>query len=149
MLFKTHIALGLGVALYFIPHINNKLLFLPIVLIASILPDIENGFAYSNKGSLFKPLRWFNKSNWILHTYTFCIAVSIFLAFVYPVLALPFFLGYSFHLFIDAFTPEGIMPYWPIKKKSTGHITPGGKVDQGIFYTLALVDVALLVALFW
>jgi inner membrane protein len=86
----------------------------------------------------------------ILHSYTLCIAIALALAFFYPILAFPFFLGYSSHLFLDAFTPDGIKPFWPfIKKKSTGKIDTGGKVDLAIFTVMIFVNIALLAKLFF
>jgi len=89
------------------------------------------------------------KGRGLIHTYTFCMGISIVLAFFYPVLALPFFLGYSFHLTLDAFSTEGIVPFWPLTKKTSGKVRTGGSVDAAIFYILLLVDFALLVKLFF
>jgi len=66
----------------------------------------------------------------------------------YPVLALPFFLGYSFNLTLDAFSTKGIVPFWPFKKKLSGKIMPGGRIDNIIFYLFILFDLALLIKFF-
>src|SRR3989344_8027685 len=123
MLLRTHIAIGLAVALFFLPHVNNKWIFFPIVLLSSILPDADSRFSTLGRKKVFRPLQMVSRHRGILHTYTFCIFISVLLAFYYPALALPFFLGYSFHLYADLFTPEGIMPFWPLKKRVTGHVT--------------------------
>jgi len=146
MLTKTHLALGLGIALYFLPHVNDKLIFFVVLMASSILPDLgtiiskdnRKIFSFPGSKSLYK----------IAHSYTICIPLSIAVAILYPVLALPFFLGYSFHLSLEVFTTEGIQPFWPSKKKSTGPISPGGKIDQTIFYLFVIFDLALLIKLF-
>lgn len=152
MLKRTHLALGFALAFYFMPNIkSNKFIFLGIVLFASILPDIETGFLSKGKGGLlnFWPFKWFKNKNWLFHTYTFLIPIIIFFSFFYPVWAFPFFLGYSFHLFLDSFSPQGITPFWPLKKKSTGMITPGGKIDFVLFYVFIILDIALFAKLFF
>ena len=151
MLKRTHIALGLAAALYFLPHIKgSKIVFLAVVLLASILPDLETGFSAPKRHKILsiQPIKWVFHKNWLFHTYTILIPVCILIAFFYPFIAFPFFLGYSFHLFIDSFSPQGIRPFWPVKKRSTGSIVPGGRVDRILFYVFVFVDFALLVKLF-
>lgn len=150
MLRRTHLALGAVVGLYFLPHIKtNEIVFLVITLVASLIPDIESGFSAPQRKKFFSlnPGTVFHK-NRLLHTYTLLIPLTILLAIVYPPAAFPFFLGYSFHLFIDAFSPQGIRPFWPLKTKSTGSIMPGGRVDKILFYVFLMFDVALLIKLF-
>lgn len=151
MLFRTHLALGVAVALYFLPHIEyNEVLFFAIVLLASMVPDLENGFTSMKKrkgGALLgKPNLLFHK-NGLLHTYTVLVILAIIVALVWPRAAFPFFLGYSFHLFIDSFSQQGIRPFWPLKRRTVGRIAPGGNIDQGIFYALILVNFMLIVRL--
>lgn len=140
MMLRTHLAVGIAVVLYFLPFIEHKLVFVPVALIASILPDIDSGFSNIGKHKIFRPVQWLSNHRGILHTYTFCIGISVLLAFFYPIVALPFFLGYSFHLYLDMFTPQGIKPFWPLKVKSSGHVTTGGKVDATIFYIFVVLD---------
>jgi membrane-bound metal-dependent hydrolase YbcI (DUF457 family) len=79
---------------------------------------------------------------------TLCIAVSILFALALPVLALPFFLGYSSHLLADSFTQEGITPFWPWKRNSKGILRTGGSVELGIFIGFAVADAILFARLF-
>jgi len=149
MLVKTHLAVGLAVALYFLPFINSKLIFIPVVLLASLLPDIDSGFSTAGKHAIFRPLQWITNHRGIIHSYTVCIAAAIALAFFYPVLSFPFFLGYSFHLVLDSFTPKGIRPFWPLKGKSTGKIVVGGRIEDTILVMMIIVNVALLIRFFF
>jgi len=148
MLVKTHIVIGLAVALYFLPHVNNKLVFFPVVLIATLLPNIGHAFPFLGKKSVFRPAQTIFKHRGIIHSFTLAIALSIIIALSYPVIALPFFLGYSFHLLADAYTSEGIKPYWPFKWKSQGPVKVGSITETSIFYIFIIFDVALLVKLF-
>ena len=148
MLLRTHIAVGLAVAFYFLPHVVNKLYFLPVVLIASALPDIDTGYSSIGRRKIFRPVQLMTRHRGIFHTYTFCILVSLLFALYYPVLALPFFLGYSFHLILDSFTPQGIVPFWPFRIKVEGKIKTGGSIDSTIFYASLIFAAALLVKFF-
>lgn len=144
MIWKTHLAIGLAVALYFANRVNRPWIFISVILFTSLFPDIDSGFSYMGKKALFRPLQWSVAHRGIIHSYTVCIALSLLIAFFYPVLALPFFLGYSFHLFADSFTPQGIKPFWPLKAVSKGAITTGGKIDKAIFYTFVIIDSVLI-----
>ncbi|MBS3099071.1 metal-dependent hydrolase [Candidatus Pacearchaeota archaeon] len=144
MLARTHFAIGLAIALFFLPHVNNKLVFFPAVLIASILPEIGNILFRVRRKKSLKPFVPRNFLGGATRTYTFCITISVLLAFFYPILALPFFLGYSFNLFLNSFTPDGIMPFWPIGNKTTGKVTPGGTIDYTIFIVFIILDAIFL-----
>jgi inner membrane protein len=146
MLRRTHLAIGLASAFYFLPRVNSKLIFLAVVIISTLLPDLDRGMNF------FKFDYWRGKPptpghRSFLHSYTICILVAILLAFIYPLLALPFFLGYSLHLFADSFTMRGIKPFWPLKFTSSGKISTGGKMESVIFFVFVLIDVFLVV--FW
>jgi membrane-bound metal-dependent hydrolase YbcI (DUF457 family) len=148
MLKKTHLAVGLGVALYFLPYVNEKLFFIPIVLATSLLPDIDSGFSTVGKSKIARPLQWMVEHRGIIHSFTFAGLVSVIIALFFPVIALPFFLGYAFHLLLDTFTPQGIKPFWPLKFKSSGVVRTGGTVEKTIFAVVLVVDFALFVRLF-
>ncbi len=146
MLRRTHLAIGFAVALYFLPFVTNEVIFVPVVLLASILPEID---ALTFKGKrIFKGNKPLQGHRGIFHTYTSCVIISLLFAFFYPIFALPFFLGYSFHLFADSFTKEGIRPFWPMKATSSGVVVTGGQIDKVLFVTFIMVDIMLLIALF-
>ena len=148
MIKRTHLAVGLAFALLFLPRINNKIIFLPVVLICSLLPDIDHPNSYLGHHKLFRPLQWASKHRGIFHSFTLCIIISILFAFFLPVLALPFFLGYSAHLAADSFTLDGITPLWPWKRTSNGFLRTGGKTESSIFILFIALDIILLFRLF-
>ncbi|MFH1802502.1 MAG: metal-dependent hydrolase [archaeon] len=144
MLRRTHLALGVAIALYFLPHIKEgQLTFLGLTILASILPDMETGFSTIKKHHPTHHHSIFHRPH-ILHTYTFLFPITIIVAFYYPMIALPLFLGYSFHLFLDSFSPNGIRPFWPLKQHSHGKIAPGGRIDRMLFIIFLSLDVLLL-----
>lgn len=148
MLMKTHLALGAMAILFLLPIINNKLIFVFVVLFVTLLPDIDIATSYLGRKKIFRPLQWFVSHRGVIHSLTLCVIVSFLLAYFIPVLALPFFLGYSLHLFGDSLTSEGIRPFWPLKKEVHGAIRVGGKVEETIFIMFLIFNLILFVRLF-
>ncbi len=145
MMLKTHLAMTVLVILLFLGHVSNKFLFMFVIIIATFLPDIDTGFSTLGRNIYVKPLQFFVRHRGILHSFTFCIAVSFVLAYFIPGVSLAFFLGYGFHLFLDAFTKEGIMPFWPWRKTSSWHFRTGGRVETSLFVSLIVIDLLLFV----
>ena len=148
MMRRTHLAVSLAVALYFLPFVEHKIWFVPIVLAGGLFPDIDSMTSGSGNKLFFRPVQAVLQHRGPLHSYTFCIALSLILAFFWPIFALPFFLGFSFHLWLDSFTRRGIKPFWPMRTESKGAAKTGGIVDSTIFWTFVVVNLFLLVLLF-
>jgi len=147
MLKRTHLAIGLAFVFYFLPYIQgNKFIFLGVVLLASLLPDVESGFSAAQRHAIFslQPIKMVFHKNSVFHTYSFLIPVTIAVAIFSPRLGLPFFLGYSSHLLIDSFSPNGIKPFWPLKHHVHGKIVPGGGIDKILFVVFLGVDLIVL-----
>ncbi|MEK6847793.1 MAG: metal-dependent hydrolase [Nanoarchaeota archaeon] len=149
MMWKTHLAIGLAAALFFSTRVTKPIIFIPVVLIASLFPDIDSGVSYLGKKIIFRPIQLGVEHRGVVHSYTISILLSILIAFFYPVLALPFFIGYSFHLFADSFTVQGIRPFWPLKGISKGLMTTGGTVEKTVFYTFIIIDLVFLGTVFY
>ena len=148
MMMKTHLVIGAFAAVFFLPHMAHKLIFVPVILIASLLPDIDSGFSTFGKKPIFKPLQMMTKHRGIIHSFTLCIAISIFFAFYFPIVAFPFFLGYALHLLADSWTIEGIKPFWPLKEVSKGKVKVGGVLEEGIFMVFSILTVVFFILLF-
>ena len=148
MLRKTHLAIGLAFGLYFLPLVTYKILFVPVVLIASLLPDIDSVNSKIGKKIVFRPIQAFMTHRGPLHSYTICVLVSLLFALFFPVIALPFFLGYSFHLFADSFTLNGIRPFWPLKFSTAGVVKVGGAADKVILIIFVVISIFLFLKLF-
>lgn len=149
MLAKTHLVIALALVLLFLPHINNKLIFVPVALIASLIPDIDTMYSTMGHHKLFRPFQLFVNHRGMIHSLTICVLISLAFAFYFPILALPFFLGYSSHLVADGSTEEGVKMFWPFKETTSGKIRTGGVFEEGIYYSFILVSIVLFIALFW
>lgn len=144
MLFRTHVALGVFLALIALFSFHYNLLVFMMVIFASMLPDIDSTKSFIGNRILLRPLQWIIKHRGIFHSITFCFFVSWLIALIYPLLAFPFFLGYSSHLFLDSITIEGIVPFWPLKYKTEGVITTGGLVEKVTFWGICVFSVVFL-----
>ena len=141
---KTHFAITLFSVLFLIEHVQNKFIFVTIAFIATLLPDVDNGFSTLGKYNIFRPVQFFTRHRGLIHSFTFCLILTLILALYFPVYALPFFLGYALHLFADSFTINGIRPLWPLQKVSQGKIRVGGTIENVIFVSFCLIDAVLL-----
>ncbi|MCU0642021.1 MAG: metal-dependent hydrolase [archaeon] len=148
MIKRTHFIIALGVAFLFLPSVNHKIVFLPVLLIAALLPDIDSPDSFFGHYKILRPVQAVVKHRGVFHSMTLCFAFSLALAFIEPILALPFFLGYSSHLFADCFTQDGIMPFWPWKKTANGLIRTGGHTESIVLYVFVAVDAILFLRLF-
>ena len=144
MLIRTHLAVSLFFIFLFLPSVSFKILFLIVAFLATFIPDIDTGFSTFGRNAGWL-LRFFTKHRGFFHSLTFCIMVSAIFAFFIPIIALPFFLGYSLHLFFDSFTKEGIRPFWPSKKSSSGFLRTGSMAESIIFLCFIVADIILLI----
>lgn len=142
MQFKTHFAMTLFSVLFLIEHTHYKIAFFIVALIAGVMPDLGSG----TKGGL-RFLRFLGQGG-LLHSLTFCILITIILAAYFPIYALPFFLGYSLHLFADSFTVEGIRPFWPLHYESKGPLKQGSSFESALFIGFCIVDFVLVINFF-
>lgn len=149
MLFKTHIVFTLFSVLFLIDHVHYKFAFVVVALVAGVLPDIDSGFSTLGKHRLFRPVQLFTRHRGIIHSFTLCILVTLALAAYFPIYSLPFFLGYSLHLFADCFTVEGIRPFWPFKFESKGPLRVGSALEEVLFIGFCIVDVVLVASFFF
>ncbi|MSS74806.1 metal-dependent hydrolase [Candidatus Pacearchaeota archaeon] len=149
MLVRTHFLFGIVLALFFLPLVTHPFWFVPLVLFTSLLPDVDSMHSLLGRSMWFRPFQWLTKHRGFLHSLTFCIIISFLLVLFFPLVAFPFFLGYTGHLLLDAFTVEGIRPWWPGKDEWKGSITTGSSMETGFFYGLILISLALGVVRFF
>ena len=143
MLLRTHLAFAFLIMILFVKHVSNQWIFISMVLIATILPDLDTGFSSWGRHWIFRPLQFFVKHRGIFHSITTATLLSILLAFFWPIGSLGFFVGYSVHIFLDSFTRGGVQPFWPLKHKTYGFVSSGGRIEDSLFVFLILVDVVL------
>jgi membrane-bound metal-dependent hydrolase YbcI (DUF457 family) len=133
MLFRTHLVIGVFALVLFLPLVEAPIWFGVTLIIGTMFPDIDNSFSKVGRNFFSKFVQATTSHRGIIHSLTFCLVLSLVLAFFIPVLAFGFFLGYSLHLIGDSFTKRGIKPFWPWKKTAQGFLITGGVVEKGIF----------------
>ncbi len=140
-MFRTHLIFSFLIGLLIINSFNiqNKIIFIIILLIASALPDIDS---YKSKiGKKIKPISFlinlFFRHRGIFHSPFILILISLVIALINPEIAAAFFIGYLSHLVLDSLTPEGIMFFYPFSKKRTkGRIRTGSLFENILFILL-------------
>ena len=115
-MFKTHVAFGilLGVVTYTVFAPTQPFLFMALVLLGSMLPDIDH--PNSVIGKRVKIVSFLFEHRGFFHS---LFALVLFgsigvLAFPGTGAALGIALGYFSHLLIDSITKEGIMTFHPL-----------------------------------
>jgi membrane-bound metal-dependent hydrolase YbcI (DUF457 family) len=148
MLLKTHLAFAVLLILVFAQHVSSKLIFVVAVIVATFLPDLDSASSMSGRFIIFRPLQFFVKHRGVIHSVTTAFLLSLILAFFWPVASFGFFIGYSVHLICDSFTREGIQPFWPLKAKTYGPISSGGRVEESLFFSLIFINVIMFFVIY-
>lgn len=146
MLIRTHLAAAVFAIVLFLPYINGligKVIFAIVLLVATFIPDIDTGFSTLGKMKGFRFLQFFVRHRGWIHSFLPAVVLALVFTIVFPVLTLPFFLGYSLHIFLDSFTMDGVMPFWPYKKASRGFLKTGSYIETVIFIFFILGDIGL------
>lgn len=145
MLIKTHLAIIVFFILLLIPSVENKFVFVSIALIATFIPDIDSRFSKLGQRKIFRVFQFFVRHRGFTHSFIFLFLITSFFVLFLPVVAFPLFLGYGIHLLVDSFSREGIKPFYPFKKTSSGKLRTDGRVETSIFVVFILADLFLLV----
>jgi inner membrane protein len=145
MMLYTHLAISLLFIILFFPVMDFKVVFVVVAIIATFLPDLDNAYSSVGKSKFLRPMQFFVKHRGFLHSFTFLIIISAVFAWFVPVIAFPFFLGYSLHLLGDSFTKEGIAPFWPYSKRSAGRFRTGGVSEVPIFLFFIFLDLLAVI----
>ena len=151
MLLRTHIVFSSLVALMLIDYlkIQRQLLFMIVVLLFTLMPDIDEKTSFiSKKIKISFLLRLFTSHRGIFHTVLIPFVLMIlFYSINQKTVAFGILTGYVSHLFLDSITKRGIMPLYPIKKKLRGFLVSGSFFEKILFFVLVLLNVLYLVFL--
>ncbi|MDD5133203.1 MAG: metal-dependent hydrolase [Candidatus Nanoarchaeia archaeon] len=145
MMFYTHLAFGLLcslLSLKYLPGISNKYIFILLVCLISIVPDIDEAGSklgkklwfiaklFSHRGflhSIYPPILLFLLFNYVFHSSLIAFAILI---------------GYFSHLILDALTVSGINFLNPILTfRVSGFIKTGSIFEILLFLALLGLDV--------
>ena len=142
MRFRTHLAFSFLISLLIINSfdVQNKIIFIVIMLITSALPDIDS---YKSKlGKKIKPVSFliniFLGHRGIFHSLFLLILISMVIAIINIEIAVAFFIGYLSHLVLDSLTPEGVMFFYPFSNRRTKGFIRTGSLFENIFFILLL-----------
>lgn len=147
MMARTHVLISLFFALLLLPEDSGKFLFVFVSIISSFLPDIDSKFSNIGKNKSFRIFQLFLKHRGILHSFLF-LFLAVFLLFVFfPLLALPFLLGYGLHLIADSLTVSGIKLFYPFGRRFSGFIRTDGRIETTLFLGFLIGDIYLLTSI--
>ena len=142
MRFRTHLAFSFLIGLLIINSFNiqNKTIFITMLLVASALPDIDS---YKSKiGKKVKPISFlinlFFRHRGIFHSLSLLILISALISIVNHETAAAFFIGYLSHLVLDSLTPSGVMFFYPFSMKRTKGLIRTGSLFENILLILLL-----------
>jgi len=145
MLIRTHLAITLFLVLLLIENVSSPILFLVVAMFATYIPDIDSKNSRIGHHLFFRPIQWLSRHRGMIHSFSFLILVTFFIALILPGVALGFFVGYGSHLFVDSFTIEGIRPFYPSKKRSSGNVITGSLSETNILVVFLILDIILFV----
>jgi inner membrane protein len=143
MLFHTHILLGISFFLVwrqFFPG-PHEFVFLSLVLLGSILPDIDSRHSKINRwsGIIGSIVTLCAKHRGIFHSLFFHVFLFFAVGFFTQYYATALFLGYLAHLLGDGVTLRGLRPFYPFSKfKIKGPLRVGSFTEGVIMLLLVL-----------
>lgn len=125
---------------------SNQILFLFIVVLSSLLPDVDE--KSSKVGKKTKLLSFFLEHRGITHSLLPLILVFFLLSVFNSIYLWGVFIGYASHLLMDFLTPQGLTPFYPfLRFRIKGFLKSGGFGEIFIFLLLLILDVFLLINL--
>ena len=131
-------------------YFSQKYLFLILLLLGSLLPDIDS--PYSKLGRKIKPISGVIKFIFGHRGFFHSVipAILIYVVFRYildmRLIGVALLIGYILHLVIDGLTKEGVNYFYPfVKFRMSGFVKTGGMLEWLIFCVLVfLVGVKLV-----
>ena len=149
MMYYTHLSFGFLVSLLALDFFNiqNKLLFVLIVVFFSIFPDIDD-----TKSKIGKKNRQISRIINILfghRGFFHSIYVPLILYYIFyyvnKEIGAAVLVGYFSHLFMDALTRKGIKPFYPlINKRINGFFKTNSLLEKIFFLAVILLDLYIL-----
>ena len=147
MLFQTHILLGVVLFLLSRPLLQegNEIVFFLLVLLGSILPDIDSRNSKINRwsGAIGIIVVFFAKHRSLFHSLVFHISLFFVVQYFFDwYYATALLLGYLAHLIGDGITPAGVMVLYPFSSfKIRGPVKVGGFMEGVVMVLLAFLIV--------
>lgn len=133
MLFRTHFVIALLVGILFSKFFENPFIFVICVSFFGLLADLDTPFSKIGKRKCFRPIQWLSGHRKIFHSFILVALIGFGIFIFSKFLMWAFLIGYSCHLFADAFTIQGIQPLYPFDFRIKGFIRTGSFVEMIIF----------------
>ncbi|MCH8003535.1 MAG: metal-dependent hydrolase [Nanoarchaeota archaeon] len=153
MMYYTHLAFGFLVSLLSIEFFNiqNKLIFILIVVFFSIFPDIDerkSKIGRKNK-TLSTIINFIFGHRGFFHSIYIPLIFYFIFYYINNEIGIAILVGYFSHLFMDAITKNGIRPLYPIiNKKINGPIKTNSILEKILFLVIIfLISYFLLIYL--
>ncbi len=73
MMLRTHLAIVVLAILLFLPHVSaasDKLIFIAVALVATMIPDIDTGFSTLGRFQASRAVQFLVKHRGIFHSFT-------------------------------------------------------------------------------
>ena len=149
MMYYTHLAFGLLTALLCLSffEIHYKVLFILIILLFSILPDIdEKKSKIGKKNKLLSGIiNFIFGHRGLIHSIYIPLILFIIFYNLNKEIGSAILLGYFSHLFMDALTKTGIRPLYPIiNKKINWFFKTNSFLEKILFLAIVFMDLYLI-----
>lgn len=147
MMFFTHLAFALLSGLFSLKFVNpsNKYLFLIIVCLVSLFPDLDNYKSKTGKkfGFISKIIEFVFGHRGLFHSIHLPLLLfCLFYFFNYKLAAFAILIGYLSHLLIDGLTVSGVNLLNPLLKLNiNGFVKTGGVLEYLIFILLLIANI--------
>ena len=142
MMFKTHLAFGILLALLTFNYFDNinKYLFVLITVVSAIFLDIdeENSFIGRRTKPLSSLINTMFKHRGFIHSFLFISIISILIWFFSGNYYIPFLIGTLGHLFLDSLTVAGVRILYPLKFRTRFVFKTGSIFDLSLFLIIIL-----------
>ncbi len=145
MLFRTHLLLGIIFFLLFQQFFSggSVIIFLGLVLLGSILPDIDEANSTINRwsGIVGRIFAFLFRHRGLFHSLLFAVLISWGVQHYFGMYyAVGLWLGYVAHLLGDALTRGGVQVFYPFSRfKIRGPLKTGGWMEFILFIILAVL----------
>ena len=145
MLIRAHVAVALFVGLLFAEKFSYSSMFFVVLVVSSVLPDLDSFNSKIGRNFLSRVLTAFTKHRGIMHSLLFTGILFFILYFLRREFAYVFLIGYGLHLLLDCFTRQGVRLFSPFNFKIHGFLKSGGRIEDALFVGFLIVDIFLIV----
>jgi len=148
-MYYTHLAFGLLISLLAFNFLNieNKILFVIIVLFFSLFPDIDETNSKIGRRSklLSWPINFFLGHRGLIHSIHIPVLLYIIFKIFNQDIAYAAVIGYLSHLIGDSITKAGIKPLYPLNIKISGFLKTGSLLEKVMFLGIMVLNAYLII----